>query len=242
MKEAIGEIIEIKEETYDVKTFIIKFNEIMDFIPGQYCMTSLLDVKGFEGKEKPFTYTNVPGSEFVELTIKKIGEFTTVMHELDVGVKVKIKGPFGEVLNFDKNIKDDVVFLAGGSGITPFISAIRYIIEKKLNNNVTLFFGNRTKKDIIYAEEFKEHNELDNITIVNTLSDTESKKWTGHTGRIDKQLILEYVDNPENKLWYICGPPPMVAGMKILLEEIGINKDKIRVENWEMPGKHDADK
>ena len=55
-------------------------------------------------------------------------------------------------------------------------------------------------------------------------------------------MIEEYVDNPKAKIWYICGPPQMVAGMSKILDEIGINKDNIMVENWELPGKHDADK
>ena len=239
MAEVSGEIIKIKEETYDVKTFRLKLTKSINFIPGQYCLVSITGNKEFEGETKPFTFANSPTEKgFIELTIKQIGKFTTALHSLRIGDKLKIEGPYGESLNFDKSIKDDIIFIAGGSGITPFISAIRYSIAKKLPNKITLFFSNRTEKDIIYKKELEEIKNKD-INVIHTLSQEVPEGGSGETGRINREMIEKYVKNPKEKLWYICGPPPMVNSIKEILLGMGIPQERLRIEDWQIPGKHD---
>ncbi len=240
MVEVIGEITKIKKETYDVKTLRLNLTENIDFIPGQYCLVSMIGKEEFKGESKPFTFSSSPTQKgYIELTIKKIGKFTTAIHSLKIGDKLKIEGSFGESLNFDESIKDNIVFLAGGSGITPFISSIRYAIAKHLPNNIILFFSNRTEKDIIYKKELGEINKDENIKVINTLSSDVSDSWSGEKGRIDKEMIEKYVKNPKEKLWYICGPPPMVDSMKEILIKMNVSIERLRIEDWQVPGKHD---
>lgn len=227
-------IIKVKDETHDVKTF--RLDKKIDFIPCQYCLVSFPDD---EDEKKPFTFSNSPTDDFTELTVKKMGNFTTKLHQLKEGDRLSLTEPKGEALNFDESVKDDVVFIAGGSGITPFMSALRYAVAKKLKNDIILLFSNRTKNDIIYREELEEINKLSNITVINTLSDQIPEDWHGEKGRIDKDMIEKYVDNPKEKLWYVCAPPPMVKAMKAILEDMNIPKDNWRIEDWEIAGKHD---
>jgi NAD(P)H-flavin reductase len=242
MTETIGEIIEVKEETPDVKTFRLRLTDRIDFIPGQYCLVSIIGNKEFEGYSRPFTFASPPtATGIVELTIKRMGKFTTTLHSLTVGDKLKIDGPNGKSLNFDESIKDDIVFLTGGSGITPFISAIRYAIAKKLPNKMILLFSNRKGGDIIYRKELEEITKNSNIKVIHTLSDEKPDRWSGETGRINRAMIEKYVENPKDKLWYICGPPPMVTAMEKMLAEMGVAKEKSRVEKWQLPGKHDKE-
>lgn len=239
MTEFNAEIIEIKEETHDVKTFKLKLTKPINFAPGQYCLVSLIGNEEFGNESKPFTFANSPTEkEFIELTVKKMGKFTIALHSLQVGDKLKINGPLGESLNFDEAIKDDIIFLAAGSGITPFIASMRYAIAKGLPNNMTLFFSSRTKKDIIYRDELEKINH-GNIKVINTLT-KESPDWEGEKGRISKEMIEKYVDSSKEKLWYVCGPPPMVDNMKKILKEMDIPEEKIRIEGWQLPGKHDG--
>ncbi|MFB6075939.1 MAG: ferredoxin--NADP reductase [Candidatus Aenigmatarchaeota archaeon] len=240
--ETKGQIREIIEETHDVKTFVIDLEESINFTAGQYCLVSTLTRKGFEDAEKPFTFVNAPnkrGNSTIELTIKKVGEFTGEMHSLQKGDKLKIQGPYGEELNFDESVQDDVIFLSGGSGITPFISALRYNIENNLQNKMILFFSNRTKEDIIYLEELRKMNKIDKIEVVNTLTKERPSKWEGETGRININMIKRHVSELKNKLWYICGPPAMVDALNNYLLELNIDESKIKWEDWQLPGKHD---
>lgn len=242
MEEWIGEISEIKEETFDVKTFGINLDRKIDFIPGQYTMVSIVGNDVLNGQEKPLTFVGIPKTEVIKFTVKKVGKFTTEFDNLNVGDKIKIRGVFGEALNFDTNVEEDVVFLAGGSRITPFMAALNYSVENKMKNKLTLFFSNRTESDIIYKDELNNLNDFENITIVNTLSHEWSSNWKGETGRIDKEMIERDVDKISDKIWYICGPPPMVKGMKELLINMKIDEQKIKIENWEIYGKHDDEK
>lgn len=229
------ELAEVRQETHDVKTFRFVRPEGLDFVPGQYCTLSFPDK--FRDESRPFTFASSPGQkEMFELTIKKMGDFTSELFKLRSGDRMILKGPNGENLNFDGSVKEDVVFLAGGSGITPFMSAIRYASEKKLPNHMILFFSNRTDGDIIYRREL-EGLKSDNIKIVHTLSDEWPQNWEGERGRISREMIERHVESARGKLWYICGPPPMVSSMKGILVEIGVPDEMTRVEDWQLPGK-----
>ena len=128
-----GKITEIIQETKDVKTF--KLDSKIDFVPGQYCLVALPED---EYDKRPFTFANSPMDNHIEFTIKQIGEFTTKLHSLKVGDKLLFSSAKGTSLNFDESVSKDVVFIAGGSGITPFMSILRFAIKKKLKNRQNL--------------------------------------------------------------------------------------------------------
>jgi len=235
----IGKVDSIRNETHDVKTFRLNLDEEIRFVPGQYCLLSLMDNKKFDGEERPFTFSSPPegDNKIVELTIKRMGEFTTALHSLSENEQLRLKGPLGETLNFDESVKEDVVFLAGGSGITPFISAIRFAYTNNLPNRMLLLYGNMTKDDIIYREELRELGSQEKFTVVNTIAKDIPENWSEETGFIDRKMIERYVEQPEDRLWYVCGPPPMMRAMEDILEAMKVPKDMWRMEKWEIPGK-----
>jgi len=241
MQQVEGEIVGIRQETHDVKTFRIKLEGSLDYTPGQYCLVSIIDTDQDEldGVKRPFTFASPPGGKETQLTVKRLGQFTTALHNLTQGDKLKLYGPRGEALNFDESISKDIVFLAGGSGITPFMAILRYAVQEKLDNEFKLLFSNKTERDIIYRDELSDMSEQDNITVIHTLDGDRSKDWKGETGHIDREMIEKYVTDVEKKLWYICGPPPMVDAMKRILKQMKIPAEKLRAEDWELPGKHD---
>ncbi len=240
MDEFEGEISKIRDETHDVKTFRVKAPKDFSFIPGQFCLIGICDSIDCKGLYKPFTFSNSPtDKEFIELTVKEMGKFTKELFTLKIGDKLIIRGPKGEKLNFDENVKEDVVFLAGGSGITPFLSALRYAHTKKLPNEIHLFFSNRTKKDVICLDELNSISG-DQIKIINTLTNEEPEGWDGEHGYVDESMIRRYIKDPVSKLWYICGPPGMTEAMRKLLKGIGVKEENIRIEPWEMKGKHEG--
>ncbi|NUM34862.1 MAG: hypothetical protein HUU50_09970 [Candidatus Brocadiae bacterium] len=238
MKKFIAPILSVRNETHDVKTFRVANVSSISFIPGQYCIVSLPDNPQFSKTTKPFTFSHSPTQkEYLELTIKKMGYFTSAMFELKEGDRLEIKGPVGEDLTFEESIQEDIVFLSGGSGITPFMSMIRYWAAKGLSNNLTLLYGNRTEKDIIYEKELDTIRERHpKLKIVHIL-DTPSSSWQGEKGRLSKEIILKYTSEPTKKLWYLCGPPPMVAAAKKILSELAVSEENWKVEPWEIPGK-----
>lgn len=237
MKKFIAPIVEIRQETLDVRTFRLENTGQISFIPGQYCLVSLPDHPRLSKTNRPFTFSNSPTiTSVLDLTIKQMGEFTNELFDLKPGDKLEIKGPRGEALNFTDNITQDIVLLAGGSGITPFMSIIRYCLIKKLAPRLTLLFGNRTTEDIIFEEELK-HLAGHQLRVVHVLEQPKTG-WNGEHGRISRQLIEKYVTQPVSKLWYLCGPPGMMTAMKNILIAMHIPETQWRWEPWELPGKN----
>ncbi|MDY6836337.1 MAG: FAD-dependent oxidoreductase [Thermodesulfobacteriota bacterium] len=237
IKEIIAKIEHVKVETHDVKTFELKPQEPIAFTPGQYFLVSILSDEDLKDEWRPMTFTSLPWDKHITFAAKRMGRITHALHELPVGAQLRLKGPKGESLNFDESIKEDLVFLAGGSGITPCLSIIRYVIAKDLRNKMLLLFSNKSPKDIIYREEFDRLNQEGRITVVYSLSKEIPDDWKGERGRIDGEMIRRHVDRPKDKLWYLCGPPPMTDQLEQDLGRIGVSKERLRMESWELPGK-----
>jgi NAD(P)H-flavin reductase len=230
-------ITNIVKETHDVKTFMLEKKGV-NFIPGQYCIVSLADFEELKDEARPFTFACSPLQNYLQLTIKKMKLVTVAIHErLRVGDSLMVRGPYGEALRFDNSVKEDLVLIAGGSGITPFRSIIDYIIGRGLQNRVVLLFSNRTVEDIIFRK-YLARIDGGRIRVVNTVTDQKPKGWDGETGRISRDMIAKYVIEPENKLYYVCGPPPMIESVKHILVGLGVDQSRSRIEDWQLPGKH----
>lgn len=228
-------VLDVIDRTHDVKSFVLEKPSDFKYIAGQYCMVSFPD----DEVKKPFTFSSSPTEDTIEITIKVMGNFTQKIFKAQVGDELIIKGPFGEELNFDETVDKDVVFVAGGSGITPFISAIRYAYDKCLKNNLILIFANRTAQDIIFKEELCSCK----IPIVHFLSAEEDPKGDLEyvPGRINKEYIQSHIENLSEKLWFLCGPPRMQDAVKAMLLECNIPPENIKIEPWNMPNKNEID-
>jgi ferredoxin-NADP reductase len=165
---------------------------------------------------------------------------------LEEGAKVKVRGPEGQfVLHQDYSKK--AIFLSGGIGVTPFRSMIIYATDKQLPIKIIMFDSNRNLDNILFKEEFDSCANINkNLKIIYTISEEEDlhkessshvakSNWEGEYGRIDKAMILKYLDTSElnNSIFYICGPPSMLNAMQTLLqEELKIPKERIKVEEF----------
>jgi ferredoxin-NADP reductase len=122
------------------------------------------------------------------------------------------------------NYKGEGVFIAGGAGITPFIAIFRQLQkDKKLGNN-KIIFSNRTSKDIILKDEFEK---MLGDNFVNTLTQEKTEKYDNRI--IDEDYLKEKIDN-FSQYFYICGPDAMIESISGILQNLGVDKDKIVVE------------
>jgi ferredoxin-NADP reductase len=163
---------------------------------------------------------------------------------LEDGTKVKVRGPEGKFVLHD-DYSQPAVFLSGGIGVTPFRSMIKYATDKQLPIKIVMFDSNRDPDNILFKKEFDDWTTLNkNLKIIYTVSkdkhddddqSTVRSGWKGEYGRINKAMILKYLDNTllNNSIFYICGPPSMLKAMQsLLLEELKISKEKIKVEEF----------
>lgn len=222
---------EIISETHDTKTFQTTRPRSFEFNPGQYCLIWLDKFS----RPRPFTIASTPEKDYLEFTIKKIGEFTTAMFKLKKGDSLKITSPRDSKLSIKKPASDRIVFIAGGSGITPFYPTLKSLAEKA---ELTLFYSNRTDKDIIFSEQLRQlakNNDSLNIRFFVT----KQKDSAYENKRIDKDDLKSV--KSEDTQWYVCGPPSMTKAIHDSLLEIGVSEEKIHKETWELPGKHEKD-
>ncbi|MBW3022739.1 hypothetical protein KY308_01385, partial [Candidatus Woesearchaeota archaeon] len=151
---------------------------------------------------------------------------TGKMDEAKVGDEVLITGPLGEfVFKEEENKENDLVFLAGGTGIVPFRCLIKYITDKKLKNRMVLLFSARTKEHIIYKDLPNIKNESFKYVITLT-----RQEWDGPMGRINEDLIKKSVEGLKNPVFYVCGPQILVEELTEKIKKLGY--DRIKVDRW----------
>jgi glycine betaine catabolism B len=225
-------------QTPDTKTFRVRPDHRISFVPGQFFMLGI--VGQLDGIKRPFTVSSSPTEKgYLEFTIKKTGLLTSAMHQLKAGARVSLAGPFGETLRFSEAVKRDVVFIGGGSGISPFVSSLWYAEKKKLPNKITMLYSSRTKHDIIFRRELA--RKWKNAKIIVTLT-RETGRWNGERGRVSREMIEKYVQEPKKKIWYLCGPIELIESAREILRDMGIPDKMLRIEVWQIGRKPDAQK
>ncbi len=223
-------VVNIKNETSDTFTISLKSenNNKLNFKAGQFCFLRINKNKLYA--RHPFTISSSPDKDIIEFTIKLAGRFTETAKDLQSGETVFIDGPFG---NFIPPENKKLVFVAGGVGITPFISILRDRISRDIKQNITLIYGSRSQSDIIFKEE------LDNINQewfkkVYMLNDISNLTIQCEQGYVREDIIKKYIhsDDIKDSLYYICGPERMKDGTKKVLKDMGVKNKNIFVEDF----------
>ena len=218
---------EIKWETPDAFTLKLKPNKKLHFKPGQFCFLRINKDKLYA--RHPFTISSSPYEDTLAFTMKITGRFTKIASQLKEGEEVIVDGPFGIFTVEDD--KKDLVFIAGGVGITPFISMIKDSLHSAKQQNITLLYGAKTKEDIIFRGELDKINK-EWFKKVYVLSNEEKYSEDWKRVYINKEIIEDSVENIENSLFYICGPEAMKDNIVEILRNLGIRKENIKIESF----------
>lgn len=213
----------VSMETVDTFTITVKGNK--EFKAGQFCFLRLN--KNKLHARHPFTISSAPGDDF-RFTIKLAGRFTETAKELKEGDEIFIDGPFGK---FIPEPEKDLVFIAGGVGITPFMSILRDHIKRGISQNITLIYGSRTEADIIFKDEIEAINQPW-FKKVYMLNDISNMTMECEQGFISQDIIKKYVNNPSEALYYICGPERMKDTAKKVLKDVGVKQKNVFVEDF----------
>lgn len=213
------------------------------FIPGQYVQAEvkLEERNGFKIlnnkpniQKRSFSISSSPNEKkYIEFTCKAVPNGLVSVYTvnyLKVGKKLKITGPMGRFIFNEKKTKKNLVFLAGGCGISPIMSILRYINKNKIKVNATLIYSNKTEDEILWRKDIEEISKKNkNIKHVFTLT---QQQWKGRTGRIDKELVENTVKKIKDTDFYMVGPPPFVEEMEKIIRELGVNEDSIKKEMY----------
>ncbi|WP_445734476.1 ferredoxin reductase family protein [Mariniflexile sp.] len=225
-------VVKKANDTYSIQFAPIHGNEPFAHNPGQFHFIKFTDCKHLKPEEHPFTISSSPTQKsHLASTIKASGDFTSQIHQIQEGDRVKIIGPFGKMSHVEKSYSGALVFIAGGIGITPFASMLQYMADKDDQREVMLFYFNATESDIAFREELNHISENTSLKlkVVHILSRQDN--WEGEKGRFDTELLKKYCSGTlsEND-YYVCGPPLMINAVIKDLRKLQVPLTKIHSE------------
>lgn len=223
---------EVGRDTYD---FIFDPDQKMDFTPGQYVEWTLAHKHpDMRGNRRYFTIASSPTEREIHMGVKFYPSSSTykqALLEMNRGDKL-LAGQLAGDFTLPKDPRQKLVFIAGGIGITPFRSMMKYLIDTHEKRDIIIFYANRTKEDIAYKEIFDEAEKKLNIKTIYVLSDKDSvpANWYGRVGYIDKQMIMEEAPDYKDRTFYVSGPHSMVTVCQKTLQELGLPSSQTKCD------------
>jgi len=228
-------VVEITPETPDTRTLVLDAaeSELPPHLPGQY-VNVFVEVDGVF-TSRPLSISSVPGEDHLRLTIKrKPGGFVSgyLVDEVRVGDALVISGPEGDFRYLPFRDGQDLVFIAGGSGITPLMPMMEHILQRHPEVRIHLLYGSAEPGQVIFRDRIealaRRHDRLDVTLTVDRADDA----WTGQQGLLDRRLINEAMgaNGVEGRSFFLCGPPAMERAVRADLQSLGVSRSRVRSE------------
>jgi ferredoxin-NADP reductase len=187
-----------------------------------------------DGMTHTFSIASSPcDEELVVTTRMRNTAFKKAISSLQIGSRARIEGPMGS-FSLHKNTARPAVFLAGGIGIAPFLSMLSYATKEKLRHPIVLFYANRHLEDAAFIDTlWKLERANPRFRFVPTLTRAANNNgWKGKTGHISSEMLVTHVGVLRGPIYYIAGPPTMVAAARRTLSEVGVDEDDVRTEEF----------
>ena len=220
----LATVAAIKAETPSVKSFRLELPMWMPHLPGQHYDVRLTAPDGYQA-QRSYSIASSPLDEGeVELTIDRLadGEVSPYFHDVVVeGDQVEVRGPFASY--FVWRGEEPALLVGGGSGVVPLMAMLRHRRRTLPSLSMRLVYSVRTAYDLIYADELGDESLL-------TYTRQPPEGWSGHTGRIDAELIATAM--PATQIAFVCGSNGFVESATRLLIESGCEPTRIRTERF----------
>ncbi len=208
-------VIEINMKPYDKK---INFNA------GQFIFISFKQ-KGLS-EVHPFSISSSPDDELLTITVKNLGDFTKkLINELNNGTIAMVEGPYG-IFSYNIINNEKQIWIAGGIGVTPFVSFAKDLVKKKTKGlKITLFYCVKNKEESVYLTLLKDlENKIDGFFVIPFYS-----RINGH---INSSKIKQNINNLSDNDFFICAPPTMIQSLRVDLEDNNIHRLRIHSEEF----------
>ena len=207
------------------------------FKAGQAMNVTLINPPETDGKgnARTFSIASAPFEDaLVIATRMRDTAFKRVLRALAAGAKLQLRGPAGQ-FTLDEGSTEPAVFLAGGIGITPFVSMLKQAAHDSLPRKLYLFYSNRRPEDAAFLGELQQlQTGNPNYRFIGTMTEMEKSRqpWNGERGAIDKAMLARSVDDITLPTYYIAGPPAMVDAMQNMLVGSGVEAERIRTDEF----------
>ena len=220
----------ITQDTHDTKTFCFALPDdaTLDMLPGDHLYVHA--TSNGKAVKRPYTPSSMPGTTgYFDLTVKRYetGTISKYLHDREIGDTVLMSGP-NPGGHWVDGMAKKVGFVAGGTGITPMISIIRWILAKSLGVELFLVFANKTEADIIFRDEWegdvREHANFHCYYVL----EQPPVGWPQGVGRITEDVLRRQLPPPgPETVIFLCGPPPMVDPLEATLKGLGYSEQAI---------------
>ena len=198
---------------------IVPSKEVMKFYPGQFIFIRFVGV-GISSEPHPFSIASSSQDKNVKIVIKSLGDFTSTLGSIKSGMLAKVEGPYGSFYEKENSTKKEI-WIAGGVGITPFLSMARSI--KNLDHNVDLYYCIKNQSEAVLLEDLKSiafNNQKFNVI----------PWYSDEKGFINGDIINKFSNNMKNVDIYMCGPPGFMTILNNQFINLEVDKDNIHFE------------
>ena len=233
MKKRPYKVVSVKEEVEETWSVELKpvGHDGLHFKAGQFVWMTLGDTP-YKLQQHPFTISSSPElKDKIRFTIKELGDFTSEVKNIKIGTTAFIEGPYGN-FTLSQSTSEHNVFIAGGIGITPIMSILHTLKERKGERKATLIFGNASKDLTPFYDELKELEAESNLKVVHVFEDPDDD-WGGETGYITPEIIRKHLPEDITKCdYFVCGPAPMMDVAEGALRDWGVPVHRVHSERF----------
>lgn len=226
-------ITEIIRENHNTTTLVLtpEAGARFNYLPGQFMFLTPLR-PNLPPEEHPFTISSSPTQPgILSATIKSVGDFTACVQHWQSGKHILVDGPHGKFSYLFHPHANRLVFVAGGVGITPMMSMLRFLRDTGDDRPVRLIYANRTEADILFRDELSRLESETHLRLTHLLSNP-SVNWQGERGRISREFLSKFIDEERDATYYVCGPPALMKSIVADLQTLQIIPSRIHSETF----------
>lgn len=231
----LTEVSDKRVETPRVITISLASDDWPGHLPGQHVDIRLTAEDGYQA-QRSYSIASAPLRGDLELTVEEIpdGEVSPYLFgELRVGDRLELRGPIGGYFTWTERDGGPLFLVAGGSGIVPLMSILRYRQEIGSDIPAVLLYSSRSWEEVIYREELERLAADGSLRVVHTLTRSQPPGWSGYRRRIDTAMLADVAGPPENgSLAYVCGPTPLVESVASHLVTLDFAPQQVKTERF----------
>jgi ferredoxin-NADP reductase len=203
------------------------------FIAGQATDWTLVEPAetDAEGNGRSFSLACAPDEPVLRIATRmRDTAYKRILGKMQPGDTISIDDPWGEFILHEDESRE-AVFLCGGIGVTPFYSMMKDAVLRNTSRKLTLFFSNKTAKDAPFRDELLEFvSKNPSLRMIETITDDPS--WTGEKGFIDRAMLERHIPDITKPIYYVAGPPQMVAAMKKMLLDAKLDESQLKFDEF----------